>query len=367
MSGEPDLDRVLGHFEFFAASVEALPLYSRLVRGIANDPEVAALLLDAQPGQARPVLLLAAAHFLVLSDPSVEVARWYGSVSAFDEFPSGDPYPAFRDLCLGNSDEMRELIASHRTQTNEVNRVAMLAPMIAFACADLPDQPMSIVELGASAGLLLGLERYRIDVGGALSGDVGSPVHLAADVPTSGEPPTWEHPPTPPIVDRVGIDLEPVSLTDVDAVRWLEACIWPDQPLRVERFRAATALMRRDMPRLVAGDMLDRLPDVACSQPPDTHLVLFDGWAVTYVERSRRYELAAAIASLAADGRPVSWLSMEAPRCVPEVPVPPVPAGLHVASPETVLGVRRWRSGRELAPLALGWGHPHGTWLTWQV
>ena len=40
------------------------------------------------------------------------------------------------------------------------------------------------------------------------------------------------------MVWRRGIDLAPVDLHDPDAVRWLECCIWPDQPERLARLPA---------------------------------------------------------------------------------------------------------------------------------
>lgn len=365
MSGEVDLDRIREHFRFFAANLPELPLYRRLSLGIAEDPEVAALLLSAEPGQARPVLLLAAVHLLVLQQPDVALGRWYGSVTAAEELSSDDPYPAFRALCLENASELREIIATHRTQTNEVNRVALLAPMFATCTGDLAEQPLSVVELGSSAGLLLGLERYRCDIAGAVSGDPTSPVRLGATLRGTSVPPRWAHPPVPAVAERVGIDQAPIALTDRQAVRWLEACLWPDQPWRIDRFRAAVDLLAPDPPRLVAGDFIDTLPEVVATLRPDTHLVVFHGWALTYVERSRRPELAEILGRVAAEGRPVSWLSAEAPRCVPEIvpPVPPVDG--EAVTPETVLGLRAWRDGRELAPRALGWGHAHGSWLSW--
>lgn len=365
MSGEVDLDRIRDHFRFFAANLPDLPLYRRLSLGIAEDPEVASLLLAAEAGQARPVLLLAAAHLLVLEQPDVAVARWYGSVTASEELASGDPYPAFRSLCLDHAVELREVIATHRTQTNEVNRVTLLAPMFATCTRDVPEQPLSVVELGSSAGLLLGLERYRSEVAGAVSGDPNSPVHLSGTLRGTSTPPRWAYPPVPAVTERVGIDQVPIALTDPQSVRWLEACLWPDQPWRIDRFRAAVDLLAPDPPRLVTGDLIDALPEVVATLRPDTHLVVFHGWALTYVERSRRPELAAVLGRMAADGRPVSWLSAEAPRCVPEIvpPVPPIDG--EALTPETVLGLRAWRDGRELPPRALGWGHAHGSWLSW--
>jgi hypothetical protein len=167
------------------------------------------------------------------------------------------------------------------------------------------------------------------------------------------------------VVARRGIDLAPIALDDVDRLRWIEACLWPDQPLRVGRFRAAVELMRHDPPTLVQGDLIDALPQSVAGLPPDAHLVVYHCWALTYIARDRRPELASALAALAQDRASVSWLSAEPPHAVPGIEPPPLPAGFEEARPETVLGLRRWRGGAELPALAPGWGHPHGESLTW--
>jgi len=367
VSGPSSSELIRRHFELFAPAVAHLPLYHRLAEMAAADADVTDLLLVAQPGQARPVLLLAAVHDLVLRRPDLPLARWYTSVTPPAELATGDPYPAFRQVCLDHADELRAVIATHGTQTNEVNRGVLLAPLVAAATADVPDRPLALVELGCSAGLLLGLDRYRIEVGDAVVGDPASPVQLAGRVVDGTAPPLDPFPPAPPVVDRVGLDLAPVGLDDVDRVRWLEACLWPDQPHRVERFRAAVELLRPDPPRVVQGDFVELLPDVVRGLPAHAHVVLFHCWALTYVARDRRPDLAAAIAALGSEGRTVSWLSAEAPRVAPGIAAPDLPVGVEETQPETVLGLRRWRDGRELEPLAAGWGHPHGEWLTWLV
>jgi len=60
------LHRIQRRFGEFAAEYAALPLYSSLCRHLAVDDELAGLLLAAKPGQARPVLWLAAVHELML-------------------------------------------------------------------------------------------------------------------------------------------------------------------------------------------------------------------------------------------------------------------------------------------------------------
>ena len=74
MSGPPSSEVIRRHFELFTRSLAHLPLYHRLAEMAAADAEVTDLLLVAQPGQARPVLLFAAVHDLVLRRPDLPLA-----------------------------------------------------------------------------------------------------------------------------------------------------------------------------------------------------------------------------------------------------------------------------------------------------
>lgn len=372
----PSLAAVQAMFTRFAETYPDLRLYRAICEGAAADDEVAAIVLAARPGQVRPVLLLAALHDLVLRRPDLPAARWYPSVTG-GPVPDGDPWPDVRRTALDHAAELHTVVATRATQTNEVNRAVHLAPLVARAAADVPASPVALVEVGCSAGLLLGLDRYRIEVatpggGTAVLGDPSSTVRCAGEQ-RSG-PPVGDLR-LPRVVERVGLDLDPVALDDADAVRWLEACLWPDVPGRLERFRAAVRLLRDDPPVVVAGDMVGdlaatcrsaRAVAAAGGAEEAVHLVVFSSWALTYVPREERSMVADALAALAADGRPVSWLTAEPPACVPEVPVP---EGTDVApaesGAETVLGARRWRDGAELPPAAWGDSHPHGEWFHW--
>lgn len=469
---------VARRFAEFAHSYSHLTLYAAISRAAATDDLAVELTGAARPGQARPVLLLAALHDLVLRRPDLPVARWYPSVTGA-AVPPGDPWPDVRAALADHADELRAVIAGRATQTNEVNRVVHVARMVAEAAADVPDVPVALVEMGASAGLLLGLDRYRIEIEDP-TGDVtvvgdpassarahglgflsptddpgassapgptasSAPVATASSAPVArsvppapgpggtdgvagsevgegsagpGWPSGFGSSGLPRIVERVGLDREPVDLSDPDAVRWLEACLWPDQPERLERFRAAVEVLRADPPTVVAGDMVDDLeatlhsaravatalaadlsaptspaapaaagepessdpsPSGASSDhgssgggsgggsaPVDVHLIVFSSWALTYVARERRAEVAEVMARLAADGRPVSWLTAEPPGAVPGIPVPPgADARLGDARNQTALGARRWRAGVELPPALWGTCHPHGERFDW--
>lgn len=320
------------------------------------------MLRVAHPGQQRPVLLFAAVHDFVLRHPDVALARYYRSVTPASRLATDDPWPTFRATCLENRDELESIIATHTTQTNEVNRVVLIAALLGAAIQDVPDRPVSFVELGTSAGLLLGFASYRVALGAHVLGDQSSPVHVAGEI-RSGQPPLLHAWPT--LVDRVGIDIAPMALDDRDAMRWLEACLWPDQPWRIDRFRAAVATMRATPPSIVSGDFIDVLPTVLDNLDADTHVTVFHSWALTYVARARRPEVAAALAACARDGREVSWISAEPPRCVPGIDPPRSLRSIEEATQATVLGLRRWRHGVERPPITLGLAHHHGDWLEW--
>lgn len=353
-------------FRQFAATHADLPLYAAICRAVAHDDETATLLLAAGPGQRRPVLWLAALHDLVLGNPTVAAARWYPSVTGRGRSPSGDPWPAVRQTVLDQRTALTEVIATRTTQTNEVNRAVYLAAALTAACDDLPGQTVTLVEMGASAGLLLLLDRYRIErrsaQGSAVVGDPDSPVVCVGEdrshpVPAAGL--------LPPIAGRVGIDLHPVPIDDQAALRWLEACLWPDVPGRVERFRAAVGLARQHPPALMRGDMIDDLTEVITvaqgHAEPGTHVVVFSSWALTYVARERREEIEQTLRQLSAAGVPFSWVTAEPVGCVPGIPLPPPLAA--DSSDGTVLAVRRWRHGVETEPRVLGICHPHGAWV----
>lgn len=361
-----DVTDVQHHFATFARSAAAdLPLYRRISLAVADDSETASLLLAARPGQSRPVLWFAALHDLVLRKPNLPAAQWYPSVAGRYSVAHGDPWPDVRATVLDHRDELTSLIATRSTQTNEVNRSVYLALGVCAASLDLPDTPVALAELGASAGLLLGLDRYRIEITSPITtfaiGDEESPVRCGGEDRSSSP---VRHGPLPPVAARAGLDLHPVALDDDSAVRWLEACLWPDVPGRVERFRAARDLLRRDPPSVVQGDLVDDLrpflDDLVRGASAADHLVVYSSWALTYVERSRRAEVGAVLDEFARSGMPLSWVSAEPPGCVPGVPVPD---SLADRESGTVLGLRRWRDGHELPPRAIGSAHPHGAWV----
>ena len=240
--------------------------------------------------------------------------------------------------------ELGDVMRARRTQTNEVGRCAVLLPA-------LPAGPLALLEVGASAGLCLLLDRFHYDFGASRIGDASSPVQLRCatagpvPVPTALPRVTW----------RRGLDARPIDVHDDDAVRWLLACVWADHPERRRRLEGAIAIARADPPVVGAGDLVDDLPAVLADVPRDAQLVVFHSAALTYVSPDRRQTFAALLAA-ASQRREIIWLSNEAPGVVA--------GAASMTELRFLLGRTRFTNGQRRDEL-LAHSPPHGADVTW--
>src|SRR6056297_779714 len=99
-------DDLSGHFEWFADwCVGTSPLYERLARGVADDPDLLALADETPDGRSPAHLLFAAVHDRLLAGRDGALADYYPTVADDPRDPrESDPYPAFREFCLSNAD-----------------------------------------------------------------------------------------------------------------------------------------------------------------------------------------------------------------------------------------------------------------------
>ena len=293
------------------------PAYEALAESVAGDAALVSFVASLPDAKRQPNLLFAAARYLLGAAPGL---------------------PELRDLVSGSRAELTEAMLSRRTQTNEPARCATLLP----ALAQLP-QPLALIEVGASAGLTLLVDRYSYDYAGhrlagrdpqapTLRCEPRGPVPLPAQLPE--------------VVWRAGLDLNPLDVNDADDVRWLSCLVWPGEGDREERLARAVASARRDPPVVHRGDLLTDLPALAAQAPADVTLVVYHTSVLTYVAPDERWRFFAAVGDLAA-----VWLSNEVPGTVPGIP--------SAAREESAALLVR--DGR--VPLAHT--DPHGTWLRW--
>jgi hypothetical protein len=327
------------------------PLYERIAASVARDPDILELVRRAPPACHLPLSLLAAVHALLLAGFDHPLAEVYAGRS------DADPAPLFADVCRRRPDELIELMVARPVQTNECGRSALIGPALTWlAGRDLG--PLALVDVGASAGLNLIGDRYRLDYGSfGATGPRDSPVVVECRV-EGGDPPVART--LPDLVARVGIDRSTVDLSDPGDVRWLLACVWPDTG-RLERTRAAVELARRDPPTVRKGDANELLLGVLDELPSGTLRVVCTTWSFSYFSLEQRAVFEELLSDASRRG-PVAWL------CGDGTAVGPLPAVRADDAPgepaDQFLGVELVTDG-EREPVVLARVHPHGSWLEW--
>ena len=328
------------------------PMYEAVAAGVAEDAAALAVIAAAPVDKQHPTVVLAVLHDLALAGTAPEVAA---------AFAAGDgraAAAAVRAAIVEHRDALLRAVGERQTQTNEVGRSALLYPAVAEAAARVGAARVALVDVGCSAGLNLHLDRYAITYSdGVEVGERSSPVQLECEVVGALAPPRPV--PFPPVVDRVGIDLRPVDVRDPAEARWLQACLWPDQPERIARLRGAFAVALEHPVRLVRGNVIDVLPEVLAALAPDALPVVTTTWAIAYLKPSDRLRFLQRLSAAAID-RPVAWVSAEGVGLAPAVPT----LGDAKGSVHSLIGVAVAQGARfDVETIARC--HPHGRWVEW--
>lgn len=306
------------------------PHYARLARFVAGDDDLLDFIVAMPDGQ--PNLFLASVQYI--SGPA--------------EMPvDGRELKAFVEE---HAREVSHLMRSRRTQTNEVGRCAALLPALPTGI------PLAMIEVGASAGLCLLMDRFRYDYGGTALGSPTASVAISCTPVGSAPVPVPSE--MPRIVWRTGLDLSPIDLRDDDAVKWLLACVWPDHVERRERLQAAIELARREPPAVVQGDLVKDLPRLIAGAP-DALLVVFHSAVMPYIPTEQRQGFLAVLAE-ESEKRPIVWVANEGPGVIRE---------LDALAPQRDqlrfrIGRTQWWKGRGESRL-LALAHYHGWDLEW--
>lgn len=339
---------------------------------LGSDGELAAIAASIPPDRLPPLLFTAAATFLVLELEPQPLRGWFPRL--------GEPQPpldarfaaAYRDFCLDHRERLLRLCAQHRYQMNEVGRCAEVVPALAPIVTE--DRDVALVDVGTGAGLGLQLDRYRYvyregDGSRREVGDAGAPLTIEVEVRGQVSPPL---PPAPPrIVDRVGIDIEPLDLAAPGVLAWLAACV-PQEIGAVTRFHRAAEIASSHPARTVRGDACELLPAVLERIDASTVVCIVDSYTHVFfpfneLERFR------ALVDAAGARRDLDWISID-----PLVPMGrdathsvlglPVPAGLVERNRREgvfgVVGRLSYRDGQRAGEL-LGLAHPGAAWIEW--
>lgn len=231
-------------------------------------------------------------------------------------------------------------------QTNEAGRSAgFAAGMLWLADQGLPAH-FEPIEIGASAGINLMMDRFAWNLGGVVVG---------AAHPILTFKPEWRGSPPPEhqlqIGTPVGCDIAPLDLTDPAQAIKLRAYIWPEHTERFARLEAAIAEAQMRPPLLTKMHAADFVAErLASPQAEGTTRVLVHSIVWQYLPDEEKRAITAAMeaaGSRATKDRALAWIALEADRVA-------MAHGLRV---------RCWPGSGQTHRLAAA--HAHGAWLEW--
>ncbi len=276
--------------------------YEEWAAGVAGDPTLIAMIDELPAPRRQPNLLFAAARYAGIGPGS---------------------YASFRTALLAAWPQVSQIMTTHRTQTNEPGRCAVLLPLLA-ALSSLAPQPLALLEVGASAGLCLYPDRFSYQYSGQARLDPPDrPGAAVLDCAITGPVPIPAA--LPLVVWRAGVDLNPLCVDDREQMSWLDALIWPEHDARRRRLAAAIEVARSDPPRLVRGDLNDKVSELASQAPGHATLVIFHSAVLAYLDPAERSTFTINIGKM-----PGHWISNEGTGVVTfeagALPAPPDPA-----------------------------------------
>ena len=259
------------------------PLYQHLHTCIEHDPEVASLRGLIASHQPFHVLFFTVVNYLLLREKEEGREHPFAAFHAYltpTPGPVEEAYPAFRDFVLLHAEQLSQLLPDARLQTNEVTRCANLLPAFELVYQRGGRKPLALIEIGASAGFNLYWDRYdytyhktNCTIPVHVTGHVPSPVQVDCTLLGASIPPLPAS--LPEVASRIGIDLVPRHCQNRDDVRWLRACIWPEERWRYDLLDAVLAVTQQDPPPVLTGDACDVLPGVLADlQARQSHATL---------------------------------------------------------------------------------------------
>jgi hypothetical protein len=348
------------------------PLYAALCRQVAAQPTLLALMKHAPATQRVPNLLLAAVHERVLAGVPHALRDYFPSAGG-TRAPDAALATVFEDFVATQHEALCALLATRNTQTNEIGRCAVLWPALCALAARAGCTRIALFDFGSSAGLNLGVDRYRYDYGAftlAPATDAEAPLIECHLVGARGQVLRAFATHAAQIVERTGVDPAAVDVHDAAQVRWLRACLWPHDQLRLARFDRAVALVQR------SGIRVRRCDDCAAAIEPwldglprNVLPVVFNSWVLHYFDKPARQAQVQFMRELV-QRRGIAWLSAEGPHIA--LGAAPAASGgdVRVSNDQLAKGSLWWLTLRErdgTAPVAtlLARSHPHGRWLQW--
>ncbi len=312
LAGWGDDETVAGRLRFQAAACREVgsPLYGDLLDRAAGDYEqggpTRAVLAGHEDDPKDSVLalrLMGSAHRLALEGEAPELAAGYAALDGDGE----GVWEAFRAVLAEHPERMRELV-ERPVQTNEVGRCAALLPGF-LGFAGRAGLPLRLLEIGASAGLNLRWNEYGYEAGGFSWGPEGAPLRIRFEL-LGGEIPAA----AASVAERAGCDAAPLDPASEDGRLTLLSYVWPDQPVRMERLRAALDLAVAEPLPVERAGAVEWARERLAAPADGLATVVYHSIVIQYLSAGDQEAFSRTIAEAgerATGEAPLAWLRME--------------------------------------------------------
>jgi hypothetical protein len=353
---------------------ESWRLVAAQLGALRDEAELTALAASAPPDRLPALLFTAAATYLVLTREPEPLRDWFPRVGEPGPRLSDEAFVLeYRSFCLEHREELLDLMATHRYQMSEVGRCAGL--VLALDPAIVDGREVTFVDVGTGAGLALHFDRYAYRYSGpdaeVRTAGPATPDAVLIETVMRGDRVPLVPARLPRIVERIGIDVEPLDLGDAAVRSWLAACV-PQTVEAVTRFARAASVAQSEAATMIRANACDALADVLASVPAERFVCVQDSFVSVFFTDEQRDRFRRVIDAAGAD-RDLDWISID----------PLVPLGATAS--DTVLGDRApetlvernhrdgvfgaisrlsYRGGQRQKQI-LGVAHPGAAWHEW--
>jgi len=293
---------------------------------------------DPSPGgDSVPLRLCGGIHAIVLSGMDEELSSLYP--------PESNVAPSWSVLARVIVEYQDFLLVWMKSppQTNEVSRSSVIWPAMMEITARF-GKPIRLLELGASAGLNLNMDRFGYELNAIACGDVCSKLQMKP-VWTGNSARISE----PVIRERFGCDLLPVDVSNPKDVLRLRSYVWPDQQERKERLDQALEIAADFPVSVEAEDAVQWLKRELAVSQENVCTVIYSTIAWQYLPEAARAmgeETIKGFGAHANSSSPLVWLKFEADGETPG-------AGIELEF---------WPNHKVVT---LGRADFHGRWINW--
>jgi hypothetical protein len=342
-------DRFRRHAEMMPAG-----LYRTLMFAFADDWEAGGVVADicrdwadAPTSAIVQLRLLGGIQRLVLTGRAPELVRYYPNLGG--TAPPEQAWSDFEPVLRAHLAELREALRI-APQTNEPGRSVPLLLGLFDAVRRSGLTEVRLLEVGASAGLNLLVDRFLIAGDGWCHGPTDSPLRLTDAAIGPVRPQAFS------IVSRRGCDLAPIDAASAEGRLRLTSFVWPHDLHRFERLRAALEIAAAYPVVVDEAPAADWLAD-ELAVPPAAGVL-----TVVWHSITRQYwpmaEAASVDSTVAEAGlrMPIAHIAMESPVLASD------PASDMRGYRPPLLTVRLWVPGgvADDAPVVLGTVADHG-------